>query len=71
MLIHDKLATYPKSKTTLEGGFSPNLNETFRCGFNFKSHEQSLQAYKELIAGTKVLTDFIEYMDTPRYAVCT
>lgn len=64
------IATYPKSKTTLKGSFSPNLDETFRCAFNFKSHEEALHAYDNLITGKKVLSDYIAFLDNKEYAKC-
>lgn len=66
----ETLAAYPESKVTLEGSFSPNFRESFRCQFNFKSHEQALQAYNELLEGVKVLSDFSEFLKYPEYAVC-
>lgn len=55
------IGTYPISKQSLQGSFSPKLGRSFRFQLVFKNHEQVQQAYKQLLSGEKVLNDFKEY----------
>jgi len=64
------LASYPKSKVSHKGPFSPKGNVVFRCEFDFKSHEEAKEAFNELLAGTKELVDFKENLYYPKYADC-
>jgi len=64
------LATYPKSKQTLDGSFSPNRNETFRFQLSFNSHEETKEAYEKLLNGDGQLNEYAcnfkgdnEYLD--------
>ncbi|PTY77233.1 hypothetical protein B5V89_15255 [Heyndrickxia sporothermodurans] len=52
------LASYPKSKQTLDGSFSPNRNERFRFELTFKSYEDTKKAFDKLINGEKQLNDY-------------
>ena len=64
------LATYPKSKINVDGQFSPKWNRTFRCAFEFESHDDAVAAYNELIAGNKVLSDYVNYLQDKKDAMC-
>lgn len=52
------LGTYPKSKQTLEGSFSPNLNESFRFALEFSNYAEAKEAFEKLISGKKKLADY-------------
>lgn len=52
------LASYPKSKQTLDGSFSPNRNEKFRFSLDFNNHEEAKEAYNKLLNGEMQLNDY-------------
>lgn len=64
------LAVYPKSKVTLNGQFAPKYNKSFRCDFEFNSHDEALKAFQELINNVKNLKDFELYLNDPKLKVC-
>lgn len=66
----DCIASYPKSKMSHEGAFAPKGNEKYRFSFHFPSTEDAKNAYNELLAGTKQLVDFVEYMWDKKYVDC-
>lgn len=52
------LATYPLSKKSFKGQFSPKEDETWRFQFSFKSLEEVKDAFNELLNGNKELLDY-------------
>lgn len=64
------LATYPISRASHKGSFSPRANETYRFAFDFKSSEEAKQAFENLKNGTKLLADYIQCLDKKEYADC-
>lgn len=64
------IASYPKSKVSHEGSFAPKGNETYRFSFKFKSAEEAKEAFDSLMLGAKVLSDFKDKMDIPKYSDC-
>lgn len=67
----DKLAAYPKSKTSMPGLYAPKQKEIFRADFNFKSHGEAQQAFDALVSGKALLSDYRSAMwDRVRYEDC-
>jgi hypothetical protein len=64
------LVSYPKSKMSHEGAFSPKGNEVYRFQFDFKSEEETETAFNDLLTGNKILSDFRKNMYNPKYADC-
>ena len=64
------VASYPKSKASHEGTFSPKGNEVYRLSFNFNSEIEAKSAFDGLKAGVKELADYKTNMDNPKYADC-
>lgn len=64
------LASYPISKISLQGQFSPKANEKYRIGFNFKSEEETKQAFDNLLTGKNNLADYKENITDLRYKDC-
>lgn len=64
------LASYPKSKASHDGSFSPSKNQTYRFAFDFASHEEAKEAFASLMNGSKQLADFKGKMYFPEYADC-
>lgn len=65
------IASYPKSKASHEGTYSPKGNKKYRFDFSYKSNEEANQAFNELITGSKVLIDFINnFAGKPEYKDC-
>ena len=64
------VATYPKSKVSHPGAFSPKGNVTFRCAFDFNSHDEAVKAFGDLVNGRKVLADFRNNLTRKEYADC-
>lgn len=64
------LASYPISKQTLKGSFSPNLGRKFRCEFNFSSHEEAKNALNELTKGNKTLFDYKDFIQDRELLNC-
>jgi len=64
------IASYPKSKTSHQGSYSPRSNETYRFDFSFESQEEAKNAFNELAAGNKTLADFKERLLKIEYADC-
>ncbi|KQY90980.1 hypothetical protein ASD24_24605 [Paenibacillus sp. Root52] len=67
----DMLASYPISKMTHSGSYAPKGGERYRFSFRFKDAEEADVAFKELIEGKKVLSDFRDYFNgKPEYKNC-
>lgn len=66
----DTLGSYPKSKVSHPGSFSPKGNETFRCSFKFASFDEVKEAFNALLNGEKSLSDFKEHLYQKEYADC-
>lgn len=64
------LASYPKSKVSHNGAYSPKGNETYRFSFDFKSEEETIKAFNDLLSGAKKLIDFKENMTNKQYLDC-
>lgn len=64
------IASYPKSKSSHNGDFSPKGNVTYRFSFNFTNNEESEQAFNNLLSGNKELADYKEHMEFKKYADC-
>lgn len=64
------LATYPKSKISLEGQFSPKANERYRFELKFDSYKETKEAFQNLIEGKIVLSDFKDKLYDRRYVDC-
>lgn len=64
------LAVYPKSKVSLDGQFSPKRNRRFRLELSFNTHKEAEKAFKQLLDGDKVITDFKENIRDERYKDC-
>lgn len=64
------LAAYTKSKASHNGSFSPKANEDYRFQFDFKSCEDAMQAFDNLLNGKKELKDYIPYMYKREYQDC-
>lgn len=64
------LASYPKSKMSHEGAFSPKGNQPYRFHFNFNSKQEAKEAFENLKNGITELKDYIDYMHDPKYADC-
>ena len=54
------VASYPISRSTHEGSFSPKAGESYRFSFDFETHEEAKCAFNNLISGNKTLVDFKE-----------
>jgi hypothetical protein len=55
------IGTYPKSKQTLDGAFSPTINKTFRFQLDFNNHEEALKVFDNLKNGKTKLIDYINH----------
>ncbi len=64
------IASYPVSKMSHEGQYSPKGNSVYRFQFDFKSNEETEQAYNSLTNGNKCLLDYKENLYTKEYADC-
>jgi hypothetical protein len=64
------LASYPLSKVSHEGSYSPQRNKPYRFEFDFGSHEEAREAFASLMDGSKQLSDFKDKMCYPNYADC-
>lgn len=64
------LASYPLSKISLDGQFAPKANERYRIDFNFKSEEETKQAFDNLLTGKNDLADYKENISDLRYKDC-
>lgn len=64
------LASYPTSKQTLKGSFSPNLGRKFRCEFTFNSYEETKEAFEQLLSGNKTLMDYKEFIKDRELLSC-
>ena len=64
------LASYPKSKANHKGEFAPKLDKSFRCAFDFNSHEEAKNAYDELLSGNKTLSDYKKFLQSKEYQNC-
>ena len=64
------ITSYPKSKVSHEGNYAPKGNQVYRFQFNFKSDEETKNAFNELLAGTKQLADYKANLYYPQYADC-
>lgn len=57
-----ELAAYAISKNTCKGPFAPKVNEKWRFGFIFNSHEECKEAFEKLKTGEAVLKDYAEFL---------
>lgn len=64
------VASYPKSKVSHEGAFSPKGNQTWRFDFNFDSENEAKKAFTELLSGEKDLSDFKNKLSNKKYTDC-
>jgi len=64
------LASYPKSKVSHEGTYSPKRNQVYRFDFDFKSNEETKESFNNLVNGSKQLVDFISNLNRKEYADC-
>ena len=64
------IASYPKSKVSHEGSYSPKGNKEYRFSFNFESEEQTKEMFNSLLSGNKQLKDLVQYMHNSKYADC-
>ena len=64
------IASYPISKMSHKGHFSPKGNEKYRFAFDFKSFEETREAFCNLVSGNKVLTEFKRNLTIKEYADC-
>ena len=64
------LASYPKSKVSHEGSFSPKGNEIYRFEFDFNSNNEAEIAFNDLLNGIKNLSDFKTHLSKQKYADC-
>ena len=64
------IGSYPVSKNSLQGQFSPKLGKSFRCAFSFQNEEETEIAFNDLLSGGKVLNDFKEYIENKEYVAC-
>ena len=64
------IASYPKSKVSHEGAFSPKGNQIFRCEFDFTSHKEAKEIYNNLLNGIIQLSDLKANIYNPKYADC-
>lgn len=61
------LAAYPIAKESADGFCEPQRGKTFRLELQFKSEEQTRQAYADIINGKKSLKDFRANTYKPEY----
>lgn len=52
------IASYPKSKQTMDGSYSPNRNQSYRFQFDFNSYETTKEAFETLLNGSMQLLDY-------------
>lgn len=64
------IASYPKSKASHDGTYSPKANERYRFEFDFKSHEEAKEVYNKLLNGIIQLSDIKSNLYYPKYADC-
>ena len=64
------IASYPKSKVSHEGTYSPKGNQVYRFDFDFKSNEETKEAFTSLVNGSKQLADFKTNLNRKEYVDC-
>jgi len=64
------LASYPKSKVTHEGQYSPKGNEIYRFSFDFNSNDEAETAFSDLLDGSKKLSDLEGFLREREYKDC-
>ena len=66
------LASYPKSKMSHEGAFSPKGNQIYRFEFSFESDEETIIVFNDLLEGITELVDIKENLsgNSRKYADC-
>jgi len=64
------IGSYPKSKMSHEGAFSPKGNMIYRFQFDFKSAKEAKEAFENLKNGITQLADYKDKMYNPEYADC-
>lgn len=64
------LASYPKSKATHEGQYSPKGNEIYRFSFEFNSNEDAEKMFSDLLNGGKELSDLKAFLKESEYKDC-
>lgn len=64
------LATYPVSKFSLRGAFSPKEGRVFRCAFDFSSMSEAEKAFDSLANGSAKLIDFKDKISDARHLPC-
>jgi hypothetical protein len=70
MAYGSTLATYPKSKASHKGAYSPKANETYRFEFDFNSERETREAFSGLTSGAKTLVDYKVSISRKEYADC-
>lgn len=64
------VASYPKSKMSHEGRYSPKANENYRFDFVFDSNKKAESVFNDLVNGNKNLSDHKNYLYNKKYANC-
>ena len=64
------IASYPKSKVSHAGSFSPKGNETYRFEFDLNSNKEAEQVFNSLLNGNSVLADHKSKLTRKEYADC-
>lgn len=64
------IASYPKSKASHEGTYAPKGNEIYRFSFDFKSNDETKEAFNNLLSGIKNISDYKENLSDKKYLDC-
>lgn len=67
------VGAYPISVCDIQqspGRCYPAKGKSFRCAMDFPNSMMAKEAFEELVAGTKTLFDFREYLENKEYAAC-
>lgn len=64
------LVAYAKSKNSLNGDFSPKVNQVYRFEFNFTNYIDTEIAYQELLNGSKNIIDFKDFIREKHFESC-
>jgi hypothetical protein len=64
------IASYPKSKMSHDGAFSPKGNQVYRFDFNFESEQETKCIFDSLLNGEKGLADIKTNLNRKEYADC-
>ena len=61
---------YARSRETIPGRFSPNLDEGYLFMFDFETLEEAREAGKRIVNHGRSPLDYVSQMEKPEYARC-